>query len=80
MGLLYRRFSTEVDSHTLLEMYKLLVIRVCSCSSLESHKDITNLENVQKFALRMCHKTGMLVTRNYWIYLHCPHLRIGDYT
>ena len=25
VGLLYRRFSAEVDSHSLLEMYKLLV-------------------------------------------------------
>ncbi len=59
-GLLYRRFYTGVESRNLLEMYKLLI-----CPHLEYaapvwdphlSKDISMMENVQKFALRMCLK------------------------
>ena len=60
VGLLYRRFSAEVDSHSLLEMYKLLVRPHLEYAapvwSPHLIKDTNNLENVQKFALRMCHK------------------------
>ena len=60
VGLLYRRFSASVDNHSLLEMYKLLVRPHMEYAapvwSPHLAKDKDNLEKVQKFALRMCHK------------------------
>ena len=60
VGLLYRRFSTNVDSQSLLEMYKMLVRPHMEYAApvWDPHllKDITKVENVQKFALKMCLK------------------------
>ena len=58
VGLLYRRFSANVDSQPLLEMYKLLVRPHLEYAAQiwNPHlvKNITKLEDIQKFALRMC--------------------------
>ena len=60
MGILYRRFSNNVDSYTMIRLYTSLVR-----SHLEYgvevwnpylQKDIAAVENVQKFALRVCFK------------------------
>ena len=60
IALLYRRFYDNVDNHSLLELYTVLV-----CPHLEYAasiwdpqliKDTTNLKNVQKFAIKMCLK------------------------
>ncbi len=60
VGLLYRRFSANVDNHSLLEMYKFLIRphKEYAAPVWSPHlvKDRDSLENVQKFALRMCHK------------------------
>ena len=60
VGLLYRRFSANVDSQPLLEMYKLLVRPHLEYAAQiwNPHlvKNITKLEDIQKFALRMCCK------------------------
>ena len=60
VGLLYRRFSTNVDSQSLLEMYKMLVRPHMEYAApvWDPHlvKNITKVENVQKFALKMCLK------------------------
>ena len=60
VGLLYRRFSANVDSQPLLEMYKLLVRPHLEYAAQiwNPHlvKNITKLEDIQTFALRMCYK------------------------
>ncbi len=59
-GLLYRRFSTNLDCERLLELYKMLVRPHLEYAApvWDPHlrKDITNIERVQKFALKMCTK------------------------
>ncbi len=56
---LFRRFSANVDSQTLLEMYKLLVRPHLEYAAQvwNPHliKNITKLEDIQKLALRMCY-------------------------
>ncbi len=59
VGLLFRRFSANVDSHTLLEIYELLVRPhleyVAQVWNPHLIKNITKLEDIQKFALRKCY-------------------------
>ena len=60
IGLLYRRFSTNVSSERLLEMYKYLVRPHLEYAApvWDPHllKDIKSVENVQKYGLKMCLK------------------------
>jgi len=59
IGLLYRRFSSNVNSHALLDMYNLLVRPQLEYSA--PVWNISKLEKVQKIAIRM----WMLATRSY---------------
>ena len=58
IGLLYRRFYGNVNQQSLYSLYTTLVHPHLEYASLiwDPHliKDITKLENVQKFALKMC--------------------------
>ena len=60
IGLLYRRFSTNVSSERLIEMYKYLVRPHLEYAApvWDPHllKDIKSVENVQKYGLKMCLK------------------------
>ena len=60
IGLLYRRFSSNVCSERLLEMYKTLVRPHLEYAApvWDPHllKDINSVENVQKYGLKMCLK------------------------
>ena len=60
IGLLYRRFSSNVHSERLLEMYKSLVRPHFEYAApvWDPHllKDIKSVENVQKYGLKMCLK------------------------
>ena len=60
IGLLYRRFYGNVDNHSLLELYSVLVRPHLEYAATiwDPHliKDINKLENVQKFAIKMCLK------------------------
>ena len=60
IGLLYRRFSSNVCSERLLEMYKTLVRPHLEYAApvWDPHllKDIESVENVQKYGLKMCLK------------------------
>ena len=59
-GLLYRRFYGNMDHHSLLELYSVLIRPHLEYAApiWDPHliKDTTKLENVQKFALKMCLK------------------------
>ena len=60
MGILYRQFSSNVDSLAMLKLYTSLV-RPHLEYGIEVwnpylQKDVAALENVQKFALRVCFK------------------------
>ena len=61
IGLLYRRFYEHVDSSHLVEMYKIVVRPHLEYAApvWAPHlaKDVDNLENVQKFGLKMCMKS-----------------------
>ena len=60
IGLLYRRFYGNVDDHSLLELYSVLVRPHLEYAApvWDPHltKDTNKLESVQKFALKMCLK------------------------
>ena len=60
IGLLYRRFYGNVNNHSLLELYSVLVRPHLEYAATiwDPHliKDINKLENVQKFAIKMCLK------------------------
>ena len=60
MGILYRQFSSNVDSLAMLKLYTYLVRPHLEYGIEEWNpylqKDIAALENVQKFALRVCFK------------------------
>ena len=82
--LLYRRFYGNVDNHSLLELYSVLV-----CPHLEyaatiwdPHliKDINKLENVQKFAIKMCLKQWDLGYQDLLDLSQFPTLKNHSYT
>jgi len=58
LGMLYRNFYQFTSSHILVKLYKSLIRPHIeyTCSVWDPHlkKDIQALENVQKFALRIC--------------------------
>ena len=60
IGLLYRRFYGNVDNHSLLELYSVLVRPHLEYAApiWDPHfiKDTNKLESVQRFALKMCLK------------------------
>ena len=59
IGLLYRRFYGNVDHHSLLELYSVLVRPHLEYAPIwDPHliKDTNKLENVQNFAIKMCLK------------------------
>ena len=60
IGLLYRRFYGNIDDHSLLELYSVLVRPHLEYAApvWDPHltKDTNKLESVQKFALKMCLK------------------------
>ncbi len=85
VGLLFRRFSANVDSQTLLEIYNLLVRPhleyAAQVWNLHLIKNITKLEDIQKFGLRMCYKNWDAGYQELLdLYLQCPPLRTGDFT
>ena len=61
LGMLYRNFYQFTSSHILVKLYKSLIRPHIeyTCSVWDPHlkKDIQALENVQKFALRICSKS-----------------------
>ena len=63
VGLLYRKFSTNTDSKSLLELYTMLVHPhleyAAQVWSPVTNNDIKKIENVQKFALKMCVKNWL---------------------
>ena len=65
IGLLYRRFYGNVDNHSLLELYSVLIRPhleyVTPIWDLHFIKDTNKLESVQRFALKMCLKRGYLL-------------------
>ena len=76
MGILYRQFSSNVDSLAMKRLYTSLVrphleynVEVCNPYL---QKDIAALENIQKFALRVCFKKWSL---NYRDLLKLSHLQ-----
>ena len=58
VGLLCRKFSTNTDSKSLLELYTMLVRShleyAAQVWSPVTNNDIKKIENLQKFALKMC--------------------------
>ena len=75
IGLLYRRFSTTVQNEKMLELYVSLVRPHLeyAASVWDPHlvKDITYVENVQKYGLKMCLKQWNL---GYYDLLDMAHL------
>ena len=76
MGIIYRQFSSNVDNLDMKRLYTSLV-RPHLEYGVEVwnpylHKDIAALENVQKFALRVCFKKWSL---NYQDLLELSHLQ-----
>ena len=65
LGLLYRRFYQQSEPETLLKLYMSLVRPYLEYASQvwspHINKDITLLENVQKFAFKLCTKQWDLV-------------------
>ena len=93
IGLLYRRFYGNVNQQSLYSLYTTLVRPHLEYAApvWDPHliKDITKLENVQKFALKMCSKQWDLgyqdlielsqlpTFRNHRLYLRlCTHYKI----
>ena len=61
VGVLYRRFYKHSSQRTLLKLYTSFIRPHLeyACAAWDPHlsKDITDIENVQKFALKVCTKT-----------------------
>ena len=81
IGLLYRRFYGNVDNHSLLELYSVLVRPHLEYAE-DPHliKDTNKLENVKKFAIKMCLKQWDLGTRISLTLFSSLLLRTVDYT
>ena len=79
VGLLYRQFYNYADSNTLRQFY-LSCIRPhleYACTVWDPHptKDITLLENVQKFACKICCKSWLMDYESMLTYLDIPSLQ-----
>ena len=79
VGLLYRQFYNYADSNTLRQFY-LSCIRPhleYACTVWDPHltKDITLLENVQKFASKICCKSWVMDYESMLSYLDIPSLQ-----
>ena len=75
LGLLYRRFSSYSNAEVMLKLYLTIVRPHLDYAAQVWHpyqaKNITALENVQKFALRICSRS---YDTNYQDLLDCYHL------
>ena len=82
IGLLYRRFYRNVDNHSLLELYSVLVRPHLEYAApiWDPHfiKDTNKLESVQRFALKMC-LNRTYDTRTFLTCLNSLPLRIVGY-
>ena len=78
LGLLYRRFYQQSEPETLLKLYMSLVRPHLEYASQvwspHINKDITLLENVQKFAFKLCTKQWDLVYEQLLVLLDLPRL------
>ena len=83
LGMLYRQFSNHSSEPAMIRLYLTLVRPVLEYGAEVWHphliKDIQALENVQKFALRICSKQWQMSYPDLLNHFQIPTLEIGVY-